>query len=266
MSGLGRSDAFARVSQDPVFCFTSDFDWASDYCLDEFVGFLAVYGIVPTVFATHRSEALIRYAEAGLADVGLHPNFLEGSSHGDDEAAVIDHVLSLYPQAESWRSHCFVDSTRIARQMLARGLRYDSNLCLYLQPDLVPLRHGTGTIRVPVFWEDDCHWDLADGDWDLARVLDRFFTPGLKVFNVHPFMFAANVTSTDHYLRAKSHITILDASNVDAVAHQGQGTRTFVTELVDTLHAHGARHTTLKEIYAMAVSEGEGASGDRRVR
>jgi hypothetical protein len=240
----------------PVYCVTSDFDWASDFCLDELVGFLADRDIVPTVFATHRSEALGRHAAAGLVDVGLHPNFLPGSSHGDDAPAVIDHMLELFPEARSWRSHCFVDSTPIAREMLARGLRYDSNLCLYLQPDLVPLRHGTGTVRLPVFWEDDCHWDLSGSDWDVASVFDRFLTPGLKILNVHPFMFAANVTSTDHYLRVKPHITTLDARDLDAVAHRGPGTRTFMTELVDALHERGAQFMKLEEIYRMTVSEG----------
>lgn len=239
----------------PLFCFTGDFDWASDFCLDELVGFLSGYGIVPTIFATHSSEALARHAADGLVDVGVHPNFLEGSSHGDDEVQVIDHVLGLVPQAECWRSHCFVDSTRIARRMLDRGLCYDSNLCLYLEPNLVPLRHGTGTVRLPVFWEDDCHWDLTDGDWDLERVIDRFLTPGLKILNVHPFMFAANVSSTEHYLSVKPHITTLSASDVAEVAAGGAGTRTFVTELVQALQAQGARYATLKEIHAMTVRE-----------
>lgn len=237
--------------KEPVFCFTSDFDWASDFCLDDLLGFLCEHEIVPTVFGTHSSVALERYVATGAAEVGLHPNFLPGSSHGASEVEVIDHVQALFPQAAAFRSHCFVDSTHIARQMLARGIAYDSNLCLYLQPALVPLQHGTGIVRLPVFWEDDCHWDLTDGDWDVDRYLDRFLTPGLKIINVHPFPFAANVTSTEHYLRVKSHITTLTADNLDQVRHPGPGTRTFVTALIEALAERGARFHTLNEIHMM---------------
>jgi hypothetical protein len=242
------------VFEEPLFCFTSDFDWASDFCLDDLVGFLAKHEIVPTVFGTHRSEALERHVAEGAAEVGLHPNFLPGSSHGESEAAVIDHVQALFPRARAFRSHCFVDSTHIARQMVARGIAYDSNLCLYLQPELVPLRHVTGLVRFPVFWEDDCHWDLTGGDWDIDRYVDRFLTPGLKIINVHPFPFAANVTSSEHYLRAKPHITTLSAADVDAVRHPGAGTRTFVTALIEALADRRAHFHTLKEIYTMTTA------------
>jgi hypothetical protein len=239
------------VLEQSTFCFTSDFDWASDFCLDDLVGFLSGYDIVPTVFGTHHSETLARHVAERTAEVGLHPNFLPGSSHGTDEASVIDHVQALFPDAEVFRSHCFVDSTHIARQMLARGIKYDSNLCLYLQPDLVPLRHGTGMVRFPVFWEDDCHWELTGGDWDLDRYFDCFLTPGLKIINVHPFPFAANVTSKEHYVRTKSHITTLSAADLDEVRYPGQGTRTFVTSLIEALADNGARFHTLKEIHTM---------------
>ena len=39
---------------------------------------LAGFDIVPTVFATHRSEALSRHAADGLVDVGIHPKFPAG--------------------------------------------------------------------------------------------------------------------------------------------------------------------------------------------
>ena len=85
--------------EEPLFCFTSDFGWASDFCLDDLLEFLCEYEIVPTVFGTHSSMALERYVATGAAEVGLHPNFLPGSSHGASEVQVIDHVQALFPQA-----------------------------------------------------------------------------------------------------------------------------------------------------------------------
>jgi ubiquinone/menaquinone biosynthesis C-methylase UbiE len=247
--------ARATPFDEPVYCFTSDVDWASEHCIADLLGFTASVGVTPTVFATHASPVLDSFAGAGLADVGIHPNFLPGSSHGDDEKAVLDHLFALFPEAETFRSHCFADNTRVVRQILERGIRYDSNLCLYLQPDLVPLRHGTGIVRLPVFWEDDCHWDLTGGEWSLADQLPSFETPGLKILNVHPFPFAANVTSEAHYLRVRSSITTLTTTDLATVAHPGDGTRTFVTALVQTLIERGARFHTLKEIYEMTIQD-----------
>ena len=240
---------------EPVYCFTSDVDWASEHCIADLLGFTASVGVKPTVFATHASPVLTSFAEAGLADVGIHPNFLPGSTHGDDEKAVLDHLFGLFPDAETSRSHCFADNTRLVRHLLERGVFYDSNLCLYLQPGLVPLRHGTGIVRFPVFWEDDCHWDLTGGAWALDAHLDAFLTPGLKILNVHPFPFAANVTSEAHFQRVHEHITSFGPDDVDAVAHPGEGTRTFVTELVQALVERGARFHTLKEINQMTIQD-----------
>lgn len=247
----------------PLFCLTGDVDWASEFCLDDLLGFATELGLHPTIFATHHSPVAWGHRADGRIDLAIHPNFLPGSSHGADEPSVIAHMFELVPDAETFRSHCFVDSTRIVRQLQERGIRYDSNLCLNLQPDLVPLRHGTGIVRFPVFWEDDCHWDLTGGDWDLDRWRAHFLTPGLKILNVHPFAFAANITSQEHYRRAKSHITTLSAGSASEVRHKGPGARTFVTTLLRTLLDAGAQFHTLKELYAMSIAGERLADGER---
>jgi SAM-dependent methyltransferase len=250
------------VAADPLFCLTSDLDWASEFCIEDSLGFATGLGLRPTVFVTHRSAVVSGYRDDGLVDVAIHPNFLPGSSHGADEASVIAHMFELVPDAETFRSHCFFDSTRIVRQMLERGIRYDSNLCLYLQSELVPLQHGTGIVRFPVFWEDDCHWDLTGGDWDVDRWLERFLTPGLKILNVHPFAFAANITSNEHYLSAKSLITSLSARTAADVQHPGPGARTFVTTLLRALLDAGARFHSLKELYTMSTASERSARSE----
>lgn len=247
-----------------AFCLTSDVDWASEFCIEDLLGFATGLGLHPTIFTTHRSAVLSGFREDGRVDVAIHPNFLPGSSHGAEETSVIAHMFELVPDAETFRSHCFVDSTRIVRQLLARGIRYDSNLCLHLQPGLVPLHHGTGILRFPVFWEDDCHWALTGGDWDLDRWLGRFLTPGLKILNVHPFAFAANIASNEHYLAAKGLITELSARSAPDVRYRGPGTRTFVQSLLHALLDAGARFYSLRELYAM--SGGKPADGRAMMR
>jgi len=40
----------------PIFSHTSDIDWASDYCIGDFLELLSNFGIKPTIFATRKSR------------------------------------------------------------------------------------------------------------------------------------------------------------------------------------------------------------------
>jgi hypothetical protein len=240
-----------KTTTSPLFCLTSDCDWASEYCIEDFVSLLEGYGVSPTIFVTHKSQALERFRTSRAVQLGVHPNFLPGSSHGDDYLSIIDHVLGLVPDAQTFRSHWYFDHSRISKEMHHRGVRYDSNLCLYLQPHIMPLQHWTGLVRLPVFWEDHCHCEITSGDWDFDEVLPAFLAPGLKILSFHPFFVAANIPSTDYYLRVKSHITTLSAETVSEVRYTGEGTRTFLIALLERLTAGGEKFHTLGELYMM---------------
>jgi hypothetical protein len=69
---------------------------------------------------------------------------------------------------------------------------------------------------------------------------------------VHPFAFAANIASNEHYLAAKGLITELSARSAPGVRYRGPGTRTFVQSLLPALLDAGARFYSLKELYAMS--------------
>ncbi len=245
----------AITMNEPIFAVTSDLDWASEFCVGQLLDALEARGIAPTVFATHASRVLQEREARKLAEIGLHPNFLPGSSHGDDIVSVVDHVRALAPDAVASRSHHFVDGTGVMRELAARGVKYDSNVCLYLQPGLVPLHHWTGVVRFPVFWEDDIHW-LRGGEWDFGRYEEVFFTPGLKVINVHPFMFALNIPDAEFYERVKPHIPALDAAREEELAYPGRGTRTFVCDMIERVRARGFRFQTLSGVYAECSAGG----------
>jgi ubiquinone/menaquinone biosynthesis C-methylase UbiE len=239
----------------PVFSMTADVDWASEYCIQDFLDLVKAFDIKPTVYGTHRSEVLDRAYRAGDIEVGVHPNFLPGSTHGEDVKSVIDHVFRLFPNARSFRSHCFYDTSPMAAEMKRRGIHYDSNLCLYQQHNLVPLRHSSGILRFPVFWEDDTHWNTTDGDWELDHFLERFLTPGLKVLNFHPFNVAANTPNAETYYRTKKHITTFGPDDVAALRKSGPGTRTFLLALLERLKKRGFHFHTLGELYEVFSRE-----------
>lgn len=233
----------------PVFCLTADTDWASDWAIADLLGLAGEYGIRPTLFATHRSPAILAFANEHPQDLGLHPNFLPDSTHGAGESDVVEHLRGLFPKAETYRAHCFFDHTRLQRRFWDFGFRYDSNLCLFLQPQLVPLRLSSGLVRFPVFWEDDVHWAWNNGDWSLDTFLPHFLTPGLKILNVHPFFIAANLPGEKYYVSVKSHIETLSEESCRAIRWASPGARSFLETLLDHLTQNKAHFLTLRELY-----------------
>jgi SAM-dependent methyltransferase len=235
----------------PLFCMTGDQDWASDAVIADFVELFAGYGIRPTLFATNKSPLIDELEASGKIELGLHPNFLPGSTHGADSDGVIKHVTEMYPRAKTFRSHSFMDGTPICRGFYERGIRYDSNLCLDLQPNIVPLRHVSGITRFPVFWNDYVHFTNRPDDWELQRHLSAIFSPGLKVFNFHPIHVAANVPSAAYYQTIRTRTGSLSAAEIEEVRYKGPGVRTFLIALLEQLRARGAKCHTLAELNEM---------------
>jgi hypothetical protein len=233
----------------PVFILTADVDWASDYCIDTLASFTHERGITPTLFITHDSPAITALRAQGRIECGIHPNFLPGSSHGETTEAVIDHIMSVVPQPVAMRCHHYAENSEISHMLAATGVRVDSNVCLFLQPALKPLYHWSGLIRLPCFWEDDVHWERGFA-WNFDRLRNAFFSPGLKLLNVHPFMFALNIPDEVFYARHKDYISMLDALSAGRLRFSGQGSASFLTEMIDAVHGEGLRFITMRDLIA----------------
>jgi hypothetical protein len=241
-------------------CFTTDIEWAPDWAIRELYELADQYGVPLTPFLTHGSEYLTRRLRLDVAssgDVGVHPNFLPGSTHGATVDEVIATTQALWPDAVSFRSHCFYDDTRMLRRMAEAGFRYDSNLFAFLQPMLAPFRTVAGTVRLPVFWEDDVH-SAAALPWELAALREAFASPGLKIVNVHPLRVALNVPDEGF---AESHRRLGSVADVDvgAEAHKGAGARTFLEALFAHATGGGSQPVRLRDLYEEALERGIGA-------
>ena len=234
-----------------VFAVTLDVDWASDAAIADTIDLIGSYGIVPTCFVTHPSAAIAEFVDSGRIEVGIHPNFLPGSSHGTNPADVFDYCLDLCPRPVAFRSHGFSDSSAIVLEARRRGLRFDSNLCLYFQPDIVPIWHWAGIWRLPVFWEDDIQWRTG-GSWNFGEYRDAFLTPGLKVINVHPFVQSLNIPDQRFYDAQVGSTTSLTSTDLAQRRHSGPGARSFLAALLDDLTGRGHQFACLSEICSIA--------------
>jgi hypothetical protein len=238
-------------------CFTTDIEWAPDWAIRDLFELADQHGVPLTPFLTHRSEYLVGRLQYNVPSVvGLHPNFLPGSTHGATIDEVIATTRALWPDAVSFRSHCFYDDTRMLRKMAEQGFRYDSNLFAFLQPMLTPLRTVASTVRLPVFWEDDVHSSVGL-PWEIGAMRAAFDGPGLKVVNVHPLRVALNVPDEAFH---GSHRSLGAAADVDArvEAHRGYGTRTLLEGLFAHATSGGRRPVLLRDLYEEAVDRGIG--------
>lgn len=235
---------------EPLYVVTLDVDWASDACILDTVEFLNDYGIVPTLFTTHPSDAVAALARSGAVEVGIHPNFLPNSSHGSSVSEVLDSVMAICPDPIAVRCHSYMENSHIMAALYERGLRFDSNLCLFMQPFIVPLRHWSGLWRFPVFWEDDVHWQ-GTRSWDYTRYQDVFTSPGLKIVDVHPFVQALNIPSQSDYDRLKRFTKTLSSEDVLKMRCDGDGARSFLIEMIESIFAAGKRFMTFSDLISI---------------
>ena len=235
----------------PAVVFSSDIDWASDPCIEDTYAFACQFGIKPCFFVTHESAALARLARADQVELAVHPNFLPRSSHGNSPEEVIDHVMALVPEAQGFRAHCFFDSTPVTRTFRSRGLIWDSNLCLHLHEGIVPLRHCSGLVRLPVFWADDVHMTLNPDQWSVDTIIEHFLSPGLKILDVHPIHLALNAPHLKFYEEHRDQAKALTSTDIERIRYDGPGARTFLRDLLFRLRNADVRSYTFAEIVGL---------------
>lgn len=166
------------------YLITLDVDWASDEVVDATADLLVEAGVRATWFVTHDSPATRRLAaRSDLFEVGLHPNFLPGSTHGATPRDVLTHLSGLAPTARTVWTHSLHQSTPILALMASEfGIRHDLSIFLpgtpFISPHTFFVLPGTPLLRLPYFWEDDHEMHLSAPEFSFAA--PRHHVPGLK--------------------------------------------------------------------------------------
>jgi hypothetical protein len=222
--------------RDPVVALTADQDWAPEWATERLLDFLDAADMPVHVFVTNDSPAL-EGTQRRQVSLGAHPNFLSGSTHGSTPEEVIDTCRSLVPNTRTVRSHVHAENSHILQLLIEAGFDTDSNLSLFLQPGILPLIHSTGILRLPVFLDDDSLllWDRT-GTLDLAPAKRALVTPGLKILNFHPALFAINCPSAEYY---RTHRDELYGTTAPMRPFEGRGLATVLEELIQWLRATG---------------------------
>lgn len=221
-----------EVLEGGLVAVTLDVDWAPDFVIDGVAARLIESGVKATWFVTHRSAAVERLrARPELFELGIHPNFRPGSTHGASEEEVLRHCLEIVPEALSMRTHSLVQSSpMLAMLRAATRVRTDVSLFLPHHPGLQPvhLRTDSGPLlRIPFFWEDDAEMLEPAPDWKPQSLTDG--VDGLKVFNFHPIHVYLNSPDMGAYCALKAaspSILELRETYAREFRHQGAGTGT----------------------------------------
>jgi hypothetical protein len=200
-----------------------------------------------TWFVTHASPAIDRLrARPDLFELGIHPNFHPGSTHGDDVAGVLAHCLALVPEARVMRAHGLVGSSRLFTEVVQRTpIRIDSTLLLRRHAGLAPVTQpleGGALLRMPIWWEDDVEQLADDPDWTPAADAP----PGLRILNFHPIHVALNGATPAPYAALRAEQPALPAVTAPQVARHrasGPGPGTAFAGVVDALAAIGGGPT-----------------------
>ncbi len=229
-----------------MFLLTFDIDWAPDFVIDEVASVLIANRVKTTWFVTHKSDAISRLRlHPELFELGIHPNFYPGSTHGKTEDEIMSHIKNIVPDAISMRTHGLYQNSNFLRKTVRDfGIKIDVSLFLPYTPNItyhyLPLGNTIAPLfRVPFFWEDDLELFNPERSWNIN---DRKYNQvGLKIFNFHPIHIALNSCSAESYtkLKMKSPIQNCTPADIQQYKNHSQGTGTLFLQLVNLLSGNG---------------------------
>lgn len=239
-----------KLMDNNTICFTMDLDWAPECAIEKTIGRFVDAGIRPTVFVTHGSAVVEKFRES--IDLGIHPNFIQPSSQGDNLESIIDYCLGLVPNAKVFRSHRWYSDNDIYEYLVKKGIKYESNLCTYLDV-IPPFVHRSGMICFPTFFEDGAYI-INSPSLSFADLKDYFVLPGIKVINMHPMHYAVNTPYFTYMRSIKDRLSreewnTMDEDTLSGLSFKGDGIKNVIDEMIDYSIKTDANIMTLDELY-----------------
>lgn len=215
-----------------------DVDWAPDFVLDAVSQILIRNRVKATWFVTHDSKGVQRLFEhQDLFEIGVHPNFMAGSSQGNNFKEVLDYVTNIVPKAKSIRTHGMVYSAALSKMFAVEyGLKNDSSIFLGEMPHIIPQEVfyvDKDILRVPYFWADDGEMSIKKKPsfvWNDKK----FNVPGLKILDFHPIHIYLNSDSMLNYNNLKENYDLKNCNeaNTRKFINEKPGAATLLGEII----------------------------------
>ncbi len=254
---LAKLEEFRKIiSNKTIISFTSDIDWASDYAIDKTINYFEENNIAVTMFLTHPSKVIDFALEQKRIKVGLHPNFMPDSSQGKNYDEIIDYCFNLYPDAIGYRGHRYYEVNDTIEKLVARGIKFDSNVCTLLD-NVPPFLHRSNIIRFPIFLEDGAYL-YQYKDINFENMKERLFSPGLKIINIHPMHLMLNTPYFKYTREIKDTLSREEWNNlnertIDKLSYKGYGIRNVIDDMVKEINNNGTEVMYLEDVYNMIM-------------
>lgn len=213
---------------------TVDIDWASESAIEKTLDFLRSKKIPPTVFTTHRSPTI--ESCLGEIEVGLHPYFGTGSSHGSSVSDVVKYIMDLPHNLPAFRCHRFGICNKSRQAMTEAGMLISSNTCTDLEI-VPPFKDRFGLTEVPIFLEDGGYLWRNHPLKVTESLKNTILGPGIKVIIIHPMHFVVNTPHFKYMYGIKQALTrqewnLMTENTINEVRWNGHGIKDFLVELL----------------------------------
>jgi len=229
-------------------------EWASDDVIDFVAEILVAHQVKATWFITHDSPSVQNlFNYPNLFELGIHPNFLQNSTQGENEKAILDNLLTIVPKAKSCRTHSLFQSSPLLKRLCVDyGIENDSSIFLPGTPHIVPhklIYSNKQLTRIPYLWGDYTEMNGLAPNFSLSG---RFQYEGVKLFCFHPMHIAVNAKSGTYYDQIKKEkdikkVTLKELGNY--TNNTAPGVLDFFKELISEIKASDNENSlTLNEI------------------
>jgi hypothetical protein len=228
---------------------TIDVDWAPEVCIREAASALIKNNVKATWFITHESKEISRLKEnSQLFELGIHPNFNKGSTHGSTFDDIVNNLFKVIPKPKTIRTHSLFQSSPTLQRLRADfNIENDVSLLLPHTPNLVPhelyLTPEKPLLRFPFFWEDDEEMNRPNPCFSLKSL--NLNTVGLKIFNFHPIHIALNSNSIQNYNQFKKMhnepLASCQKKHLKPYINKTIGAGTFFVEIIEYLSNNSSK-------------------------
>jgi hypothetical protein len=228
---------------------TLDIDWAPDFIVDEVASVLVDANVKATWFVTHASPAIDRLkSRPNLFELGIHPNFLPESTHGNTMEEVLRACMEMQPHATSMRAHSLVQSTEVLASVLeVTPIWVDVSLFLPHAKYATPVEYwwqGKRLLRIPFVWEDDVEGMRPQPLWSPTPFVHC--AGPLSVMNFHPIHLHLNDSSMTSYRilkERKADIKRISCEDTVDLIQDGEGPRKMFDMVVEHVAKAGGGRT-----------------------
>ncbi len=216
---------------------TFDIDWAPDICIDYILGKLRKQKIKSTFFITHKTDIIDEIRKDGH-NIGIHPNFLRGSTQGNSEFEIVRNLLNIVPDAKLMRSHSLYSSSVLFNKIFSQfsQLTMDLTLFTYKFPYVKRFIHhyeNANVERINYNWEDDVAFNDRNFNWKKLILFGK-----INILNFHPIHIFLNSNNMKNYnnLRKKNNDKLQDLNYkaIEKYRNKLAGTETFLDNLINS--------------------------------